>query len=427
VRPFGRRLAAGPFSPPCGRKSTLSTISSWAPRAGSIGAYLHVPFCTKRCGYCSFNTAPESPGAVARFLPALAGEMDLVARAPWAGAVDLRSVFLGGGTPSLLPAEAMAEILDRLRARFGIEAGAEITVECNPESVSFERLSGYRRAGVTRISLGVQSLDDRILPTLDRLHTAAQARETFDAARAAGFEDVSVDLIYGLPALDLATWEETVKGALGWGPDHLSAYALTLDEGSLWHAALEGRAAGRRGAGAPPSEASETPVILPPEDTVTGQYTRLTQLAAEAGFEHYEVSNYARPGHRSTHNQIYWRAEEYLGLGPGACGFLGDVRYGNVKPVERYGAMVAAGEPPIGTHETLTPRQRMAERLILGLRLGDGVPAAWLDERAALGPARLQAALAAWRERGLVVEREGRVCLTEAGFLLSDALFIELL
>jgi oxygen-independent coproporphyrinogen-3 oxidase len=446
----------------------MSTFASWAPRARSIGAYVHVPFCAKRCGYCSFNTAPESPGAVARFLPALLGEMDLVARAPWAGAVDLRSVFLGGGTPSLLPAEAMAEILDRLRARFGIEAGAEITVECNPESVNFERLSGYRRAGVTRISLGVQSLDDRILPTLDRLHTAAQACRAFDAARAAGFEDVSVDLIYGLPALDLATWEETVKGALGWRPDHLSAYALTLDEGSLWHAAASGgraagrrgagappaeaseiqdraagrrgagappaeaseiqdRAAGRRGAGAPPAEASVTPVILPPEDTVTAQYTRLTQLAAEAGFEHYEVSNYARPGHRSAHNQIYWRAEEYLGLGPGACGFLGDVRYGNVKPVERYGAMIAAGELPVGTHETLTPRLRMAERLILGLRLGDGVPAEWLGQRAALGPARLKATLAAWLERGLLSEWDGRVRLTEAGFLLSDALFIDLL
>ncbi len=393
----------------------MSTLLSWAPRAGSIGAYVHVPFCVKRCGYCSFNTAPEAPGAVARFLPALLGEIDLVGRAPWAGAVELRSVFLGGGTPSLLPAEAMAEILDRLRARFGIEAGAEITVECNPESVSLERLSGYRRAGVTRISLGVQSLDDRILPTLDRLHTAAQARDAFDTARAAGFEDVSVDLIYGLPALDLATWEETVKGALGWGPDHLSAYALTLDEGSLWHA---------RGSARPDSDC---PITLPPEDTVTAQYTRLAQLAAEAGFEHYEVSNYARPGHRSAHNQIYWRAEEYLGLGPGACGFLGDVRYGNVKPVERYGAMVAGGEPPVGTHETLTPRQRMAERLILGLRLGDGVPAEWLEERAALGPARLKTTLAAWLERGLLCERDGRIRLTEAGFFLSDALFIELL
>jgi oxygen-independent coproporphyrinogen III oxidase len=383
------------------------SIESWAPRAGLVGAYLHVPFCTKRCGYCSFNTAPDAPGAVARFLPALLGEMDIVARAPWAGAVDLRSVFLGGGTPSLLPAEAMAEILEHLRARFGVEAGAEITVECNPESVTLERLAGYRRAGVTRISLGVQSLDDRILPTLDRLHTAAQAREAFDAARAAGFEDVSVDLIYGLPTLDLATWEETVKCALGWGLDHLSAYALTLDDGSLWSAT------GVTG--------------LPPEETVTAQYARLVQLAAEAGFEHYEVSNYARPGHRSTHNQIYWHAEEYLGLGPGACGFLGDVRYGNVKPVERYGAMVAAGEAPVDTHETLTPRQRLAERLILGLRLGDGVPSAWLEERVALAPARLPATLEAWRERGLLAESNDRVRLTEAGFLLSDALFIELL
>jgi putative oxygen-independent coproporphyrinogen III oxidase len=385
----------------------MSNLDSWAPRAGAVGAYLHIPFCTKRCGYCSFNTAPDSPGAVARFLPALLGEVDIVARAPWAGAVDLRSVFLGGGTPSLLPVEAMADILERLRARLGVEPGAEITVECNPESVSLERLAGYRRAGVTRISLGVQSLDDRILPTLDRLHSAAQARRAFDDARAAGFDDVSVDLIYGLPGLDLATWEETVKRALGWEPDHLSAYALTLDEGSLWNSAGVTR--------------------LPAEETVTAQYGRLTELAAEAGFEHYEVSNYARPGHRSTHNQIYWRAEEYLGLGPGACGFLGDVRYGNVKPVERYGALVAAGVPPVATHETLTPRQRMAERLILGLRLGDGVPAAWLDERAALGPARLPATLEAWRERGLLGESDGRVRLTEAGFLLSDALFIELL
>jgi oxygen-independent coproporphyrinogen-3 oxidase len=385
----------------------MNDLASWRPRAGSVGAYLHIPFCTKRCGYCSFNTAPDSPGAVARFLPSLLGEIDIVARAPWAGAIDLRSVFLGGGTPSLLPVEAMAEILERLRARFGVEAGAEVTVECNPESVSLERLTGYRRAGVTRISLGVQSLDDRILPTLDRLHSAAEARLAFDAARAAGFDDVSVDLIYGLPALDLATWEETVKEALSWKPDHLSAYALTLDEGSLWNSAGVTR--------------------LPAEESVMAQYARAVELTAEAGFEHYEVSNYARPGHRSTHNQIYWRAEEYLGLGPGACGFLGDVRYGQVKPVERDGAMVAAGLAPVGTHETLTPRQHLAERLILGLRLGDGVPAAWLEERAALGPARLPATLEAWRERGLLGESDGRVRLTEAGFLLSDALFIELL
>ena len=405
------------------------SFATWKPSANALGAYLHIPFCTQRCGYCSFNTAPDAPGAVARFVPALLGEIGLAATAPWAAAVHLKSVFLGGGTPSLLPPEAMAAILDRLRAHFPLEPSAEITVECNPESVSVERLAGYRHAGVTRISLGVQSLDDRILPTLDRLHTAAQAREAFDAARAAGFSDVSADLIYGLPGLDLPTWEATVKGLLGWQPDHLSAYALTLDEGSLWHArgvsAL--RAAGRRGAGPPPAEASEPPIFMPPEEITTAQYRLMTELAAEAGFEHYEVSNYARPGHRSAHNQIYWRAEEYLGFGPGACGYLGDVRYANVKPVDRWAAMIADGLAPVDSHETLTPRQRMAERLMLGLRMREGVPARWMEERVAVDGPRLRGVLAAWTERGLLVTEGGRARLTEPGFLLSDALFMELL
>src|ERR1700730_8652652 len=302
----------------------MSLFATYKPTATALGGSLHIPFCTQRCGYCSFNTAPDAPGAVGPFVPALLGEIDLAATAPWAAAVRLKSVFLGGGTPSLLPPEAMAAILDRLRANFPLELSAEITVECNPESVSVERLTGYRHAGVTRISLGVQSLDDRVLPTLDRLHTAAQAREAFDAARAAGFSDVSADLIYGLPGLDLPTWEATVKGVLGWQPDPLSAYALTLDEGSLWHARGVSvlRAAGRRGAGPPPAEKSESPILMPPEETTTAQYPLNTELAATAGYEHYEVSNYARPGHRSAHNQIYWRAEEYLGFGPGACGYL---------------------------------------------------------------------------------------------------------
>src|SRR3984893_3173117 len=395
----------------------MSLFATWKPSATALGAYLHIPFCTQRCGYCSFDTAPDAPGVVGNKVPALLGEIDLAATAPWAAAVRLKSVFLGGGTPSLLPPEAMAAILDRLRANFPLELSAEITVECNPESVSVERLTGYRHAGVTRISLGVQSLDDRVLPTLDRLHTAAQAREAFDAARAAGFSDVSADLIYGLPGLDLPTWEATVTGVLDWQPDHLSAYALTLDEGSLWHArgVSAGRAAGRR------------PIVMPAEETTTAQYRRMTELAAEAGFEHYEVSNYARPGHRSAHNQIYWRAEEYLGFGPGACGYLGDVRYANVKGVDRWAAMIAGGLAPVDSHEALTPRQRMAERLMLGLRMREGVPAQWMEERVAVDGSRLRGVLAAWTERGLLITGGGRARLTEPGFLLSDALFMELL
>jgi oxygen-independent coproporphyrinogen-3 oxidase len=368
---------------------------------------VHLPFCAERCGYCSFNTAPYTAGGLDRFLTALLRECDLAAAASWAGEVTLDTVFLGGGTPSLLDAAQMSAVLSGIAARFRLEPGVEVTVECNPDDVTVERLAGYRRAGASRVSLGVQSLDDGILPRLDRRHSAAQARAAFAAAREAGFDNISVDLIYGLPALDLPTWTRTVTEVLAWGPDHLSAYALTLDEGSLWHAA------GVSG--------------LPAEETVIAQYRTLARLAAEAGFEHYEISNYARPGQRCRHNQRYWRWEEYLALGPGACGFLGHVRYGNVKAVERYCTLVEAGTLPLLSHEVLTERQALAERLILGLRTSDGVPAERLAERCALERGRLPVVVDAWRERGLLAESDGRVRLTEAGFLLSDSLFTELL
>lgn len=342
-----------------------------------------------------------------RYVTAVRGEIARVARAPWAGAVTLDTVFFGGGTPSLLEAEELASILDGLRTGFAVRPGAEITAECNPESASADRLAGFRAAGVNRISLGVQSLDDAILAALDRLHTAAGARTAFDAARSAGFDNVSVDLMYGLPGLEAATWESSVRGVLDWAPEHVSAYGLTLDEGSRWHAAgIDG---------------------LPAEEAVTAQYWRLAELAAGAGHEHYEISNYARPGRRSAHNQIYWQQGEYLALGPAACGFLGDVRYANTRSVDRYCAAIAREESPIDFEEVLTARQRLAERIILGLRLRDGVPAAWLAERIAADPGRLPERLEAWRTRGLLESGGGRLRLTEAGFLLSDALFVEIL
>jgi putative oxygen-independent coproporphyrinogen III oxidase len=382
-------------------------VLDWTPRASTLGVYVHVPFCIKRCGYCSFNTAPYLERAVPRFVRAVLAEIDTVAAAGWAPAVRASTVFFGGGTPSLLAPEQLAAILDRLRARLSLPAGVEVTVECNPDGLTRERLVGFRAAGVSRISLGVQSLDDALLPRIDRLHTAAQAREAFAAARAAGFDNVSVDLMYGLPGLDVAAWERTLDEALAWRPDHLSAYGLTLDEGSVWR--------------------PETTAGLPSDDEATAQYRALTRRTRAAGLEHYEVSNYAQPGRRSQHNQIYWHAEEYLALGPGACGFLGGVRYGNVKAVERYCATLEAGGLPVATHERLAPRQILAERLMLGLRLAEGVPESWLDERITLDPRRLRSVIASWTDLGLLRREDGRVHLTEDGFLLSDTLFSELI
>lgn len=382
-------------------------LRTTSPAAPALGVYIHVPFCTRRCHYCSFNTSPlDDAASMRRYLAALHGELALLAALPWAGRVRIGSVFLGGGTPSLLEADALAGILEAVGRDFPLERDAEVTVECNPESVTRAKLAAYRAAGVTRISLGVQSLDDAILERIGRLHDRRGARAAFEAAREAGHDNVSVDLMYGLPGLEVGAWTRAVETVLDWEPDHVSAYGLTLDAGSLWGAA------GVAG--------------LPPEDDVVAQYWALARAAAARGFEHYEISNYARPGFRSRHNLTYWRAAEYLAAGPGGCGYVGDVRYGNVKPLARYCAEVEAGTLPVDTHERLTAAQRQAERLILGLRTSDGVPTAALRERAA-GDAALARRLDDWRRAGRLVEDDGRTRLSEAGFLLSDALFVDLL
>ncbi|MGH7390809.1 MAG: radical SAM family heme chaperone HemW [Candidatus Rokuibacteriota bacterium] len=365
-----------------------------------------MPFCERRCHYCSFNTAPRDDAGLVRYLDAVNREVRVLATLPWAGAVTIGTVFLGGGTPSLLAPDDLAHLLDGLRAGFALAPGAEVTVECNPESVTRAKLERYRAAGVSRVSLGVQSLDDTLLERLGRLHDGRRARDAFGAAREAGFDNVSVDLMYGLPGQDVAAWAGTVDTVLAWAPDHVSAYGLTLDGGSAWGT---GGVAG-----------------LPAEDTVVEQYWTLARAAAARGLEHYEISNYARPGFRARHNEVYWRAGEYLAAGPGGCGFVGDVRYGNARPLPRYCAALEGGALPIESAERLTARQRLGEQLMLGLRTADGVPAAWLDERLA-GDAALARRVHAWHERGLLVTANDRAALTEAGFLLSDALFVDLL
>jgi oxygen-independent coproporphyrinogen-3 oxidase len=395
LHPVGGR-AAGP---------ALGPLAETQPHASSLGFYLHVPFCVARCHYCSFNTAPLDHAALVRYLDALAREIDLLGGAPWAPALHLATLFFGGGTPSLLTPDQLATILDRLRARFSVAGDAEVTVECNPESAERGTLGAYQQAGVNRISLGVQSLDDGVLERLGRLHSAHAARQAFDAARAVGFTNVSVDLMYGLPGLDVAGWTRTVESILDWGPDHLSAYGLTLDAGSRWGAdGVSG---------------------LPPEDSVIDQYWVLARAAEARGYEHYEISNYARPGFRARHNLLYWRAAEYLASGPGGCGFVGDVRYSNAKPVARYCAALEEGRLPIEGFERLTPRQRLAERLVLGLRTADGVPASWLADRVGTDVA-LARRREGWRASALLEETPERIRLTERGFLLSDAIFTDL-
>ena len=244
---------------------------------------------------------------IAPFVAALRAELARYAALPWAGRVPAGSLFLGGGTPSLLPPEAIAALVADARRGLGLAPDAEVTLEANPEGLDPARLRAFRAAGVTRLSLGVQSLDDAVLRRLGRTHSAADARAAYGAARAAGFDDVNVDLLFACPGEDLPGFTRTLDEVLAWAPDHLSAYALTLEPATPF---------GRR-----------PPAGLPDEDLQVAQFETLVERTRHAGLERYEVSNFARPGRRSRHNLGYWRREDYVGLGPGAHGALGAVRY----------------------------------------------------------------------------------------------------
>jgi putative oxygen-independent coproporphyrinogen III oxidase len=370
------------------------------PGGRRFGIYVHCPYCRTKCPYCDFNVAIHREDRLAPYVAALRAELALYAALPWAGRVPAGSLFLGGGTPSLLPPEAIAALVADARRGLGLAPDAEVTLEANPEGLAPDRLRAFRAAGVTRLSLGVQSLDDDVLDRLGRTHSAADARAAYGAARAAGFDDVNIDLLFANPGEDLAGFTRTLDEVLGWGPDHLSAYALTLEPATPF---------GRR-----------PPAGLPDEDLQVAQFETLVERTRHAGLERYEVSNFARPGSRSRHNLGYWRREDYLGLGPGAHGALGAVRYATQRSEPRWRAAVLAGAWAIEGWERLTERQMAGERIVLGLRLAEGIPTEWLERHLADTPGGgTQAA-------GVLARRDGRLALTDRGVLISDAIFAEL-
>ncbi len=381
-------------------------LLSSGPTGERFGIYVHCPYCRTKCPYCDFNVAIHREDRIAPFVAALRAELGRYAALPWAGRVPAGSVFLGGGTPSLLPPEAVAAVLTDVRQSLGLLPDAEVTLEANPEGLDAGRLRAFRAAGVTRLSLGVQALDDALLRRLGRTHSAADAEAAYRAARAAGFDDVSLDLLYACPAQDLAAWTRTLDEALGWAPEHLSAYALTLEPATPF---------GRR-----------PPAGLPDEDLHVAQFDALVERAARAGLERYEVSNFARPGRRSRHNLGYWRREDYLGLGPGAHGALGAVRYWTQRSEPRWRAAVLAGGWGIESWEQLSERQVAAERIVLGLRMAEGVPVAWLERHLAAGPGGPRAGIERYLEAGVMAIRDGQVALTNRGVLVSDTIFAEL-
>jgi oxygen-independent coproporphyrinogen-3 oxidase len=369
--------------------------------ASPFGIYVHVPFCSARCGYCDFNTytAAELPGGGARaaYADSALAELDQAAAALGPGAPPVSTVFFGGGTPTLLPAEDLAAILDRIRARFGLAPGAEVTTEANPEDVDPRGLAVLRAAGFTRVSIGMQSAAPAVLRTLDRVHTPGAAEAAVAAARAAGFQHVSLDLIFGTPGETDADWRTTVEAALAARPDHVSTYALTVEPGT----ALAARV--RRG---------ELP--LPDDDVQAARYEVADELLRGAGLEWYEVASFAASeAARCRHNVHYWRSADWWGIGPGAHSHVGGTRWWNVLHPSAYARRLAAGRSPEAGREELDAPTRRFERIMLEIRMAEGL------DLGLLSPAGRRQADAMAAE-GLLVLEGGRARLTLPGRLRAD-------
>jgi oxygen-independent coproporphyrinogen-3 oxidase len=375
-----------------------------------LGIYVHVPFCAVRCGYCDFNTytlTELGPGAsTADFADSALTELDLAERVLGASAGPVDTVFVGGGTPTLLPPGDLVRIVDGIRSRFGLAPDAEVTTEANPDSVTPGDLEELATGGFTRVSIGMQSVVPHVLATLDRTHDPSRVATAVGGARAAGLA-TSVDLIYGTPGESLADWRASLDAAVALEPDHVSAYALVVEEGT--------RMAGlvRRGE-----------LSMPDGDDEADKYELADAVLAQAGYGWYEVSNWSREASgRCRHNEGYWRGDAWWGIGPGAHSHVGGVRWWNVKHPRTYAGRLSSGASPAAGRETLTRDQRHDEEVLLGVRLRQGLPIERLD---ALG----HEAVAGLVAEGLVdgrAARDGRVVLTLRGRLLTDAVVRRLL
>ena len=339
-----------------------------------LSFYIHIPYCIRRCGYCDFNTYTPSElkdgeASVAKVSQGYvdAAIIEINQAFTFFKNKDhirpIETIFFGGGTPTLLPAADLARILDELREKFGFSENIEITTEANPDSVNAVDLKNLRTAGMNRVSFGMQSVKTHVLATLDRTHNPARVSEVVNEAIEAGFEHVSLDLIYGVPGESIVDWKESVTAALSLPIDHLSAYALIVEEGTKLGAQV------RRG-----------DVVMPPDDETADKYLLVDELATKAGMDWYEVSNWSLNGGEARHNIAYWHSNDWWGIGAGAHSHVQGVRWWNVKHPTTYISKLISGESPMLENETLTKEQIRFEEILLRIRLSSGLPLAFFTE-----------------------------------------------
>ncbi|HWQ68427.1 MAG TPA: radical SAM family heme chaperone HemW [Patescibacteria group bacterium] len=375
-----------------------------------FGLYIHIPYCLSRCHYCDFNSYHFDTVQVEQYLEALAQEIVLRASSDAIRGRRVCSVFFGGGTPSVLHASQLIGVLDQCRAAFTFEAGAEVSLEANPGTVDLPKLRALREGGVTRLSVGVQAIQDRLLQRIGRAHTAHEAERAFRLMREAGFSNINLDLMFGLPGQNMDDWSETLDWAIGVGPEHLSAYGLILEEGTPLY-----------------QEHRKGEIGLPDEETETGMYQMAVDRLRNAGFEHYEISNFARPGFRCRHNLVYWQHQEYHGIGAGAHSFVAGRRFYNELLPARYVSAIAERGTAVACGEELSAEMLRSERLMLGLRLRSGLDVQTFKD--VLGVEELAASDRVTRllDDGFLCLKDGRVQIAERGLLVANELIVQLL
>ena len=369
-----------------------------------LSFYVHIPYCIKRCGYCDFNTYTPNELQDGATLEIVSNDyIDAVLKELESAPTDVvPTVFFGGGTPSLLPAADLGRVISAIRARNGLSADCEITLEANPDSVTPEKMHQYREAGFNRISFGMQSAVPHVLAVLDRTHNPANVVKAVEMAREAGFSSVSVDLIYGTPGESLDDWRTSIEAALSLGVDHISAYALIVESGTKLAAQI------KRG-----------DISMPNDDLMADMYLLVNQLCNQAGLQWYELSNWSKAGHECRHNIAYWENKNWWGLGPGAHSHIDGKRFWNLKHPTTYKTKLFAGESPILDSEILTEEQIKDESIMLTIRMRDGI------DISSLTPTQLER-IESYRESGHISLVDKRLQLSPQGRLIADRIVREL-